>query len=94
LALRPIYFPLRRISSLFDRFISLFGHLGNLPHSFQQHQRLGRVDAVLEGRKIGVFLVFSQRTGKQSHVAAGPVLRGARAAALQIRRIVQHPAAQ
>jgi hypothetical protein len=76
LPLRPISFPVRRISSLFDRFISLFGHLGNFPHSFQQHQRLGSVDAVLEGRKIGVFLVFSQRTGKQSHVAAGPAFPG------------------
>jgi hypothetical protein len=58
--------------SLFDRFISLFGRLGNLPHSLAKHQRLGRVDAVLEGRKIVVFPVFSRRAGKQSHVAAGP----------------------
>jgi hypothetical protein len=61
-----------RFSSLFDRFISRFGRLGNLPRSLQQHQWLGRVEAALEGRKIVVFPVFSQRTGKQSHVAAGP----------------------
>src|SRR5215472_16971964 len=47
-----------RFPSLFDRFISLFGCLGNLPHSLQKYQWLGRVHAVLERRKIGVFLVF------------------------------------
>jgi hypothetical protein len=53
-----------RFPSLFGRFISLFDRLGNLPRSLLKHQRLGRVDAVLEGPKIEVFPVFSRRAGK------------------------------
>jgi hypothetical protein len=53
-----------RFPSLFDQFISLFGHLGNLPHSLQEHQRLGSVDAVLEGRKIGFSRYFPVEQGK------------------------------
>jgi hypothetical protein len=70
LSVRPIYFRLRRIFSLFGRFISLFDRLGNLLRSLQKHQWLGRVDAVLEGPKIEVFPVFSRRAGKRQPAPA------------------------
>jgi hypothetical protein len=39
------------INSLFDRFISMFGRLGNLSDAAQENQRLVQTNLVVEGLK-------------------------------------------